>query len=155
MKKYLETQKVFNSTLRFLALLSKGKVTQVLIPFFTSVLAKLNLFLNNPKPAKNGEELGETWKSVMPSDGQHNFKIQSTDAKTAFVEIHLHCPLRGTGKVQTCYEFMNYDRQLMKKVGGQLVVLESQSSSSKPYCKLAIRKAGASIDDLTPAHLKN
>ena len=40
----------------------------------------------------------------------------------------------------------------MKQVGGSLTVLESQSNSGKPYCKLAIRKIDSSTEDLVPAH---
>ena len=47
---------------------------------------------------------------------------------------------------------MNYDRTLMEKVGGQLIVLETQANSGKDHCKLAIRKAGEDISDLVPAH---
>ena len=47
---------------------------------------------------------------------------------------------------------MNYDRKLMRNVGGNLVVLESQSNSGKPFFKLAIIKKELPIDDLVPAH---
>lgn len=75
----------------------------------------------------------------MPPDDKDFFKISSTDKETAFAEFHLHCPLPKTGNVQACYHLMNYDRTLMNKVGGNLIVLQSQSNSGKPYCKLAIR----------------
>lgn len=51
----------------------------------------------------------------MPPDGQQFFKISEVTSKTAFVEIHLHCPLRDTGKFNTCFLFMNYDRTFTKK----------------------------------------
>ena len=88
----------------------------------------------------------------MPPDGQEYFKVTGFDEQTAYTEIHLPCPLRGSGNPHACYRLMNYDRQLMKKVGGELVVLESQSNSGKPYCKLAIRKQGADLSDLKQAH---
>lgn len=88
----------------------------------------------------------------MPPDGQEFFKIGEYDEKTAFTEIHLHCPLRGTGNVEACHKLMNYDRQLMDQVGGQLIVLESQSNSGKHYCQLAIRKKGDGISDLKAAY---
>ena len=43
----------------------------------------------------------------------------------------------------------------MIKIIEKLVVLESQSNSGKPYCKLAIRKLNDGVTDLIPAHLKN
>lgn len=90
----------------------------------------------------------------MPPDGQKHFKISEIKDDTAYTEIHLHCPLRGSGNAHACYKLMNYDRKLMEAVGGQLVVLESQSNSGEKYCKLAIRKRGESVDDLQQAHLK-
>ena len=88
----------------------------------------------------------------MPPDGQEQFRVSEITDKTAYVEIHLHCPLRGTGKVDACYQFMNYDRKLMEKVGGSLTVLESQSNSGMDFCRLAIRKLGEEMGDLIPAH---
>ena len=96
----------------------------------------------------------EAWQQLMPPDGQEYFKIAEVSADTAYTEIHLHCPLRGSGDVQACYKLMNYDRKLMEKVGGQLIVLESQSNSGESFCKLAIRKKGADVSDLIPAHKK-
>ena len=80
------------------------------------------------------------------------FKVSEITSDTAFTEIHLHCPLRGSGNAEACYKLMNYDRSLMKAVGGELVVLESQSNSGKDYCRLAIRRKGDDTSDLVPAH---
>ena len=82
------------------------------------------------------------------------FKIDEITEDTAYTKIHLECPLKGTGNVEACYKLMNYDRSLMKAIGGELVVLESQSNSGKNYCRLAIRKQGQDISDLIPAHKK-
>jgi len=153
MKNILNKQIVFNTTLRFLFLLSKTSLTQKLIPTVTSLLAIINLQINRPKKKSEVLELANSWKDLMPYDGQDYFKISDIENNTAYVEIHLNCPLRGTGKVDTCYKFMNYDRQLMKKIGGSLTVIESQSNSGKNYCKLAIREIADATDDLTPAHL--
>ena len=110
--------------------------------------------MNHPAKANDAKELANTWQQLMPPDGKAFFKIKDTDQETAFVGIHVHCPLRGTGDAHACHRLMNYDRQLMKQVGGQLIVLDSQSNSGKDYCRLAIRTEGANVDDLTPAHLQ-
>ena len=102
--------------------------------------------------ASEVSELAESWKEMMPPDGQEYFKISAVTEDTAYTEIHLHCPLRATGNVKACYKLMNYDHSLMKAIGGQLIVLESQSNSGKGYCRLAIRKADQPVDDLIPAH---
>lgn len=154
MKKFLERQFVFNTTLKILAFLSRRKAFHRLTQWATQQSAQLNLYLNQPKSSDNIEDLAQTWQQLMPPDGQHFFKIAEITPDTAYIEIHLHCPLRGSGDVNACYKLMNYDRQLMDKTGGQLIVLESQSNSGKPYCRLAIRKKGDDVADLTPAHLK-
>lgn len=153
-KTILEKQVIFDSTLQFLSFLAEWEISENTIPFLTEVLANINLSLNNPKISKNLKDLANTWKELMPPDGQEFFQIREITDDTAYVEIHLHCPLRGSGKVDSCFKFMNYDRKLMEKVGGTLTVLESQSNSGKTYCKLAIRKAGVSTEDLIPAHKK-
>lgn len=115
--------------------------------------AELNIRLNKPERAHELTDLAQTWKSLMPFDGQDNFKIKEVTADTAFAEIHLHCPLRGTGNVDACHKLMNYDRTLMKAVGGELVVLETQSNSGKNYCSLAIRRTGDNMSDLLKTRL--
>ncbi len=152
MKKLLKKQIVFTWTLKGLALLSKWKFSEKGIPFLTKLLAKLNIILNKPKPTKEIKELAELWTELMPPDGKEYFKIAEITPDTAYVQIHLHCPLRETGKINTCYKFMNYDRKLMESVGGSLTVLESQSNSGKNYCTLAIRRLEDNKDDLIPAH---
>ena len=152
MKKWLEKQAVFNFTLRILAFLAKRKRFDRLTEKATSQSAQLNLLLNKPKPAKDAADLAQTWLDLMPPDGQQHFKIEKVTEDTAYTQIHLHCPLRGSGNAHACHKLMNYDRKLMEQVGGQLIVLESQSNSGKPYCRLAIRKAGEEVQDLIPAH---
>lgn len=154
MKKLLEKQNTFNRTLKILSFLSHWRITKRCIPYITGFLAKVNLLLNKPVKTNELNVLAKSWKELMPPDGQDNFTISEITDNTAYVEIHLHCPLRGTGKVDTCYSFMNYDRKLMEYIGGSLTVLESQSNSGKKYCRLAIRKLGESTEDLVPAHVK-
>ena len=151
-KRILEKQAVFNATLRLLAFLGQRPFFDFLTKGITSAVARLNTSLNRPPVARTTSELADRWMEMMPPDGQEHFKVTKTDSDTAFAEIHLHCPLRGTGDVQACYKLMNYDRKLMEKVGGQLIVLESQSNSGKDHCKLAIRPINADNGDLTPAH---
>ncbi len=153
MKKIIEKQLFFSFGLKLLFVISKWEITKKWIQPMTTFFAKVNLKLNKPTKVNDVRKLAETWKMLMPPDGQENFKISTITEDTAFVEIHLKCPLRGTGKVNTCHSFMNYDRELVKHVGGNLIVLESQSNSGNNFCKLAIRKLEDKIDDLIPAHL--
>lgn len=151
MKKLLEKLIVFQWTLKFLAFLGRRNFSKS-VALFTNFFAWLNLKLNRPSPTRSIHELADIWVDLMPPDGRDLFKINSIQNDTAHVEIHLHCPLRGTGDVHACYQLMNYDRKLMKKVGGNLVVLESQSNSGNSFCSLAIRQEGLPTDDLVPAH---
>ncbi len=147
MRERLKTQKTFNSILKILAFFSKRKFFDKLTFWMTKSNAKLNIRLNKPKYTDDVRELAETWKKMMPADGQEFFKIAKISEDIAYTEIHLHCPLRGTGHIEACNKLMNYDRTLMREVGGELIVLESQSNSGKNYCSLAIRKKGS---DQTP-----
>ena len=155
LKRFLEKLSVFKFILKCLSFFARKKPFGRLTQWLTTSSARLNLLLNKPSPNHEVSGLAETWQQLMPRDGQELFKVTDMDERTAYVEIHLHCPLRGTGDVQACYKLMNYDRQLMKKVGGELIVLESQSNSGSNYCKLAIRKAGEPTHDLLPAHMKS
>ena len=86
----------------------------------------------------------------MPPNDQELFRITEVTEEAAFAEIHLNCPLRGSGDGQACHALMNYDRLLMKVVGGQLEVLESQATSGKTFCRLAIRKVSGGQSEREP-----
>ena len=154
MKKLLEKLSVFQFFLKGFAFFAQRPFFSKLTQGLTSSSARLNLLLNKPQPSTEVAQLAQTWQELMPPDGQELFPITEVTEDTAYSEIHLHCPLRGTGNAQACYKLMNYDRQLMNKIGGQLIVLESQSNSGKPYCRRAIRPKGQDTTDLIPAHQK-
>ena len=154
MKGLLEKLSVFKFGLAIIAFFGRRSYFNGLTNWLTNQMARLNLSMNQPAKANNAKELATTWQQLMPPDGKAFFKIKDADQETAFVEIHLHCPLRGSGDAHACHRLMNYDRQLMKQVGGQLIVLDSQSNSGKDYCQLAIRPEGTNVDDLIQAHLK-
>ena len=154
LKRILEKQAVFSITLKLLAVFAQSRIFSPFSSWLAGQFAHLNLVLNKPKKAEDLNDLANTWLNLMPPDGRQYFKILKIENNTAYAEIHLHCPLRGSGNAEACYKLMNYDRKLMSKVGGNLVVLESQSNSGKPSCLLAIRKKEDDISDLVPAHLK-
>ncbi|WP_210423613.1 hypothetical protein [Croceivirga thetidis] len=141
-------------TLKLFSIFAKRSYFDNLTEWVTRKTARLNILLNKPVTGTNVKDLANSWIDLMPPDGSSNFKVDMITNDTAYTEIHLHCPLRGTGNVEACYKLMNYDRQLMSAIGGDLVVLESQSNSGKGFCRLAIRKKGSGTDDLIPAHIK-
>lgn len=140
MRQYLRSQEVFNRVLKLLAFFAQKKIFDRFTFWATKKNASLNLRLNKPKPVNNVSDLAKSWKKMMPSDGQKFFKIKEITNETAYIEIHLDCPLRGTGNIDACHKLMNYDRSLMKSIGGELTVIESQSNSGKTYCSLEINK---------------
>ncbi len=102
------------------------------------------------RAANSVADLGEQWQRAFPSRKQ--VPITRVDERTVYGEIHGHCPLRGTGDVEACHRMMEYDREILRKAGGEFVVLASQSEPGRTHCEIAIRPAGASLDDLVPAH---
>jgi len=150
MRKQLQKLIVFKWCLSIFAFFAKRKWSGI-VKWLTDFSAWLNLTLNKPKQANTPAELAKTWQDLMPPDGRDLFRIREITNDTAYVEIHLHCPLHNTGNVKACCNLMNYDRKLMDKVGGNLVVLSSQSNNEKGYCSLAIRDKRLPSDDLVSA----
>ena len=74
--------------------------------------------------------------------------------RTVRAEIRSPCPLRGSGDVEACHRMMEYDRRLLERIGGQLVVLASQAEPGRTFCEVAIRPADAPVDDLEAAHVR-
>lgn len=99
----------------------------------------------------DARSLAEEWHRLMP-EPRRAFPIVRTEGETAFVEIHLRCPLRGTGNAEACWRSMEFDRALVEASGGALVVLESQSVTGGQRCRLAIRTKGSDMSDLDVAH---
>ena len=147
---WLNSLKTFERTLTLLAAISRHRAFGGLATPLTRALAWLNVRVNGHRPQESLAALGQTWKAMMPPNDQDLFRITEVTEEAAFAEIHLNCPLRGSGDGQACHALMNYDRSLMKAVGGQLEVLESQATSGKACCRLAIRRADGSQPEREP-----
>lgn len=115
------------------------------------VFAKLVHYTYGRRTPTSAEALAQEWNRLMP-EPRSAFPVVRTKDDTAFVEIHVTCPLRGTGDAEACWRSMEFDRALIEASGGELVVMESQSVTGGSCCKLAIRPQGASFDDLPVAH---
>ena len=147
---WLKSLKTFERTLALLASMSRHPVFGRLTQPLTRALAWLNVRVNGHRSQESLVALGETWKAMMPPNDQELFRITEVTEEAAYAEIHLNCPLRGTGDGHACHALMNYDRSLMKAVGGRLEVLESQATSGKTFCRLAIRRADGSQSEGEP-----
>lgn len=80
--------------------------------------------------------------------------IERVEDDTAYCEIHFPCSLQGSGDVAACHRLMEYDRAILRHIGGQMVVLQSRADPSVTGgCKVAIRSLGDRRIDLIPARL--
>jgi hypothetical protein len=126
-----------------------------LTPFSNWLMRRLaHIGMHNAKarPAQSLAELHDEWERSAPAMAR--YKLIRIEKDTAYSEIHSECALRGTGDLMACHRMMEYDREVMRKIGGELVVLESQAMPGRSFCKVALRMAGQSMADFTPAHLK-
>lgn len=136
-----------------LAWLARREYLNAVTERVTSVLAGIVASAKGIQSGGTLESLGRQWQRSFPSAKQ--VPIVAVTDNTVFAEIHTPCPLRGSGDVNACYRMMNYDRAILEGIGGQFVVLESQATPGKSFCRVAIRKQGESLADLRPAHWVN
>ncbi|QDO97906.1 hypothetical protein FNB15_11795 [Ferrovibrio terrae] len=97
-------------------------------------------------------DLGTAWQQGFPSPKR--VPIEAVTADTVFARIETPCPLRGTGDTAACWRMMEYDRVVAAAAGGQFVVLRSQAEPGLTSCRVALRPASASTEDLVPAHTR-
>ncbi|MFN3202852.1 MAG: hypothetical protein ACE366_30950 [Bradymonadia bacterium] len=145
------TLPVFINTGRPLFFMSKFRWLEPLSLRLARCFAWMVHFTYGRRPQTSAEDLAQEWNRLMPRP-RTAFPVVDTDGETAFVEIHVECPLRGSGHAEACWRSMEFDRALIQASGGRLVVMESQSVTGATCCKLAIRPAGADFDDLPVAH---
>ncbi|MEM6954872.1 MAG: hypothetical protein AAF645_04260 [Myxococcota bacterium] len=115
------------------------------------VYAALVQWVHGKRRVESTEELADEWNRLMPSP-REAFPIVDVQDETAFVEIRIKCPLRGSGDGEACWRSMEFDRALVSAAGGRLVVMESQAVTGGDCCRLAIRRDSANMDDLPVAH---
>jgi hypothetical protein len=128
---------------------SRNPARAPLARWLMRMFGSITMWLMQAKPQEQLEDIGLEWQRMFPSN--KDVPITGIENDTIRAEIHIHCPHRGTGNVEGCYRMMEYDRKMLEKIGGQLVVLRSQAEPGVKVCKLAIRKEGAPINDLIPA----
>lgn len=144
------TRKMFNQIARGFAFIARQKQLSPLSTLLGQSTAALIVTSKKLGRANNLAELGETWQSAFPS--KKLVPIESISDQTVVAQIHDQCALRGTGDLHACHRMMEFDRGVLKRIGGQFVVLESQASPGVSHCRVAMRMAGQDMGDLTPAH---
>jgi len=122
---------------------------RILTPFYV----RLTYWIRGRRPVtRTAEGLGREWQRLMPSADLA--RITRVEDGTAYGTIYAHCPLRGTGDVDACHRMMGYDRGLLARNGGRLVVLESQAEPGRTTCVVAIRPFDVDASDLIAAHVR-
>lgn len=115
-------------------------------------LARASVRAKRIRQAETLADLGRQWQRGFPSAKQ--VPITQVTADTVFAQIHTPCPLRGSGDLAACHRMMEYDREVLRHAGGQFVVLHSQAEPGRTHCEVAMRRAGAPLHDLKPAHIR-
>lgn len=141
---------MFFTGLRLSAPVARRAELTLLTRYLMRGLARYALFLRKGRPQEGLEAVGAEWLRMFPKP--ELIRLGALEEETLHVEVHIRCPLRGTGDVHACHRLMEYDRHLLRHIGGQLVVLRSQAEPGVDACELAIRLPAASIDDLCAAH---
>lgn len=158
---------VFLAVLWLMGPLARITVLERLVLYCMRTLAGLVAWAHNAAPADSAALLIQEWQRMMPAprnrfpiqtflDEQSGLEKQSgserPDASSEQVgvgEIHLHCPLRDSGAARACWRLMEFDRALVARMHGQLVVTDSQATSGKSCCKIEVRmteQSTASLD---------
>lgn len=132
----------------FLATRRPGPFGRWLMHLFGDVTMRLG----RARPRTGVEAVGREWQRMFAR--AEDVPITSIEGDTVRAEIHLRCPYRGSGNVDGCYRMMEYDRRMLERIGGQLVVLRSQAEPGVEICQLAIRTQDAGTEDLVPAHVR-
>lgn len=115
-------------------------------------LGSLTMALKSAQPQPDVAAVAHEWQRMFPSRKMVPIIEETPD--TVIAEIHAHCPYRGTGNVHGCQRMMEYDRKMLETIGGELVVLRSQAEPGVSVCQVALRRKGADLSDLVPAHTR-
>lgn len=134
----------------FASVIAKAPKLAPLSRLLLRFLAWQSLLLKRGKRQTSLKAVALEWQRMFPSKDIN--RIISLEQKTAYAEVHITCPLKGSGNVLACYRLMEYDRAMLRRIGGQLVVLRSQAEPGIEVCQVALRLQGMNMDDLVPAH---
>lgn len=142
---------VFLAVLWIMGPLARIAALEPLVLFCMRALAGLVAWAHNAAPVNSAAFLIQEWQRMMPAP-RNRFPIQDiSDAQSASEEpvarneqvgageIHLHCPLRDSGDARACWRLMEFDRTLVARMHGQLVVTDSQATSGKSCCRVEVR----------------
>jgi len=141
----------FENILKITGPVARNTGLNVVTKYWMKALAKLTLLTNKGRQKSTVGDIADEWLRMFPKGINTLGEIRDN---TAHAQVHANCPLVGSGDTHACFRMMEYDRALLKKIGGELTVIESRANPkvSGP-CQVAIRKQGDKRADLIPAHL--
>lgn len=117
------------------------------------ILAKISLIKNRARRKETVRGIAEEWCRMFGLP--QYWIIKKIENDTAYCEIRFDCSLEKTGDVQACYRLMEYDRAMLKRIGGKCTILESRADPDvRDRCLLAIRKFEDPREDLAPGQAK-
>ena len=143
---------IFTNILNLAGLFAKRSALAPVSKLLLRAFARLTIFIRKGKPQPTLEGIGKEWQRMFPSRAFVPIRENTND--TVFAEILGECPVTGSGDVHACFRLMEYDRQLLKHIGGEFVVLQSKADPSISVCRVAMRMKNADMSDLIPAHEK-
>lgn len=151
--------RAFNVGLKVNVALTRSRAKWLEQRVLTPAFVRLTQVLRGRRAVEpTAAALGAEWERLLASRKTahvtHVAPATGGTPETAYGEITIHCPLRGTGDVHACHRLMAYDRALVEAAGGQFLVLDSQAEPGRTSCRVAIRRGGAPTEDLLQAHLK-
>ena len=102
--------------------------------------ARVTLWVNRARPSSSLTEVATEWDRMF----RHAFPashLTLLEEDCAQGEITAPCPLglAGTGDLPACDRAMEYDREMVRRLGGELTVIESQARAGVHRCRIAIR----------------
>lgn len=145
--------RAFTEGLRKAAALARHPLGGYLIDPMMRLYARKTLKIRQVQPpgAQAGiEAIALEYQRMFPS--KRMYEITELTEDTAYFDIHVQCPLRGSGDAMACHRLMQYDRSMADKLGANFRVLKSQSVTGAETCRVAIRKHGLPISDLVEPH---
>ena len=141
----------FENILKLTGPIARNTRLNLVTKYWMRALAKLTLLTNTGRQKNTVGDIADEWLRMFPKEINTLGKVRDN---TAYAQVHANCPLVGSGDTHACFRMMEYDRALLKKIGGELTVIASRANPrvSGP-CQVAIRKQGDKRADLIPAHL--
>lgn len=140
--------------LQLAAFLARRSWLKPISDFYLRSLARAVVRAKGIRPAQEHssmEALGTRWQ--MAFAGKKHNPIVKVTSDTVYGEILTECPLRGSGDTLACHRMMEYDREVMRHADAEFVVLRSQAQPGVDKCLVAMRRRGADLSDLRPAHV--